>query len=399
MNKEVKKIFAVLALYALSGGIFYNFQELWMAENNLSTQTIGVVYSLCALLSVSTIFLCSNLISKKKLQKFTCILLLLKFIILFSLFLLHNSGLNIIIKFLIMLDYVIDVEIWASLYPMITIITKNNKVYAMKDLIYSFAYYVGIIFASFLLGRTILKLDVSFNFYNLIGSLLMIVAFLILKSTKIPVNSKEIKERKTVSSLNNVLNTIKKDKITQNYLMYHLTSSISYACINGMLITLLTVNVGFSAQVASNFKMILGIISVFIGTLILEKLTLKNDYINLSIKFIGRLVFYLLAFIFNTKIVYLISIVFMRGLADSYSHVSEAPYVNRFSSDNQLAFYNLREMIGYFSKAIGNLLCGIAIAMGTRYNFLFAIVFLIPSIVFMFKALRLKLQEGDNIDL
>ena len=31
------------------------------------------------------------------------------------------------IKFLIMLDYVIDVEIWASIYPMITIITKSDK--------------------------------------------------------------------------------------------------------------------------------------------------------------------------------------------------------------------------------------------------------------------------------
>jgi len=107
MNKEVKKIFLVLALYALSGGIFYNFQELWMAENNLSTQTIGIVYSLCALLSVSTIFLCSNLISKDKLKKFSCVLLLLKFIILLALFFLHKTGLNVIIKFLIMVDYVL----------------------------------------------------------------------------------------------------------------------------------------------------------------------------------------------------------------------------------------------------------------------------------------------------
>ena len=61
MNKEVKKIFWVLGLYALSGGVFYNFQELWMASNSLSVKTIGTVYSICALLSVSTIFLCSNL--------------------------------------------------------------------------------------------------------------------------------------------------------------------------------------------------------------------------------------------------------------------------------------------------------------------------------------------------
>ena len=399
MNKEVKKIFVVLALYALSGGIFYNFQELWMAENNLSTQTIGIVYSLCALLSVSTIFLCSNLISKDKLKKFSCVLLLLKFIILLALFFLHKTGLNVIIKFLIMVDYVIDVEIWASIYPMITIITKSDKVYAMKDLIYSFAYYGGIIFTSFLLGKTIFILNIKFNSYCLIGSILMLIAFVVLKNTKLDSYYKIKKEKHNTSSLTKVFKIIKNDNVTQNYLMYHLTSSISYACINGMMITLLTANLGFSASAASNFKMVLGIIAVFLGTLILEKLTLKNDYINYSIKFIGRLIFYIIAFICNNKIVFLIAIIFMRLMSESYSHVSEAPYVNRFSSDNQLAFCNLREMLGYFSKAIGNFLCGIAIVMGTRYNFLFAIVFSLPSIIFLFNALRLRLKEKGEVNL
>ena len=99
MNKEIKRIFLVLILFSLSGGIFYSFQELWLAANNLSTKTIGIGYSLCALLSVSTIFLCSNLISQDKLKKFTSLLFLLKGIIIFSLFLLDNTGYNILIKF------------------------------------------------------------------------------------------------------------------------------------------------------------------------------------------------------------------------------------------------------------------------------------------------------------
>jgi len=399
MNKEVKKIFFVLALYALSGGIFYNFQELWMAENNLSTQTIGIVYSLCALLSVSIIFLSSNLISREKLKKFTSVLLLFKFVILFLLFVLNNSGLNIIIKFLIMLDYVVDVEIWASIYPLISIITKSDKVYAMKDLIYSFSYYGGIVFTSFLLGKTIGKLDINYNFYNLIGSILMICGFIILKSTNVEQYVDSTREKNNNNAFSQLLKTIKKDKITQNYLMYHLSNSIFYACINGMLITLLTSNLDLSPQMASGFKMVLGIASVMIGIVVLQKLTLKNDYINLSIKFVMRLIIVIVAIILNTRVFYLISIVIIRILADSYTHISEAPYVNRFSSNNQLAFCNLREMIGYFSKAIGNFLCGIAIAMGTRYNFLFAIIFLIPAVVFLFKALNLRLKEKGNINL
>lgn len=73
MNKDIKQIFISFAFFALACGMFYNFQELWMASNNLSVKTIGTVYSLCALLSVSIIFLCSNLLKQDKIKKFTCL--------------------------------------------------------------------------------------------------------------------------------------------------------------------------------------------------------------------------------------------------------------------------------------------------------------------------------------
>ena len=128
MNNELKRLFIVLGLYSLSGGIFYIFQELWMEENNLSIGTISNVYSLCAILAVSTIFLSSNLIKKDQLKKFSCLLFLTKAIVMLLLFILNKTGLNILIKFLIMLDYVIDVELWASFYPLITQIKKDEKI-------------------------------------------------------------------------------------------------------------------------------------------------------------------------------------------------------------------------------------------------------------------------------
>jgi len=401
MNKEVRNIFIVLAFYALSGGVFYNFQELWMADNNLSTQTIGIVLSLCALLSVSTIFLCSNLIKKEKLKKFTCILLLLKVIILFALFLLNGTGLNIIIKFLIMVDYVLDVEIYACIYPMITFITKKNKIYALRGLIYSYAYYGGIIFTSFFLGKTIMNFNISFNTYCLIGSILMLVSYIIMKNTKLEQYYKNRKDENPDNNglLTKVVKIIKRDKITQNYIGYLFTGEISYSCLNAFLITLLTSNFGFSAPSASNFKLILGIIAVFVATLILERLTSKNDYVNFSIKFVGRFILYLLAILINTNLVFLIAIIYTRLLSESYGHITDAPYVNRFSSDNQLAFCNLREMINYFAKSIGNLICGVAITMGTRYNFFFSLSFIIFQILFVFNAIKLRLKEKGEVNL
>ena len=399
MNKDVKRIFIVLFFYALSGGVFYNFQELWMAENNLSTQTIGIVFSLCALLTVSTIFLCSNLIDRKKLKGFSCFLLLLKTLIIFALFLLHNSGLSVIIKFLIMADYVIDTEIYACIYPMVAYITKSDKIYAMRGLIYSYAYYGGTLLTSLLLGKTISALNINFNTYCLIGSILMLVSYIILKNTDLEKYYKKQKKDNSNEVFYQVLGKVKKDKITQNYLGFVLFENASYNSINGLLILLLTSSLGFSASGASNFKLILGIIAVFLATLILEKLTFKNNYINISIKFVGRLILYLLAFLSNNKIFFLMAIIFVRLLSESYSHVTDAPYVNRFSADEQLAFCNLKEMVNYLSKAIGNLMCGIALAMGTRYNFLFALIFIVFQTFFAFKALKLYNKEKKEINV
>lgn len=399
MNKEVKKIFIVLSLFALSGGMFYNFQELWLSDNNLSTHTIGIIYSLCSLLSVSTIFLCSNLITKDKLKKFTSLLLFLKFIILLLLFILNNSNLNIIIKFLIMLDFVIDSEIWACIYPLISLIQKNDKTYALKELIYSYSYYGGILIASFLLGKTIFNLNINYNFYNLISSILMLISFIVLRTTNLEQYNKVKKDNNSFNILGNVFKTIKKDKITKYYLLSCLAGGISYSTINGMLITILTNNLGFSPSGASTFKMVLGILAVFLGTLTLEKLTFKNNYINFSIKYVGRLIIYLIAFLINNKYIFIISIIYVRLFTESYYHITNAPFVNRFSSNNQLAFCNFNEMVDNFSESIGKYLCGIAIVLGTRFNFLFSFIFIIPQIIFWFIAMNLKNKEKGSVNL
>ena len=399
MNKDIKKIFIVLAIYALSGGIFYNFQELWLADNNLTTKTIGIVYSLCALISVSTIFLCSNLVTKNRLKKFSTILLLSKVIILFLLFLLNHTGFNILIKFLIMVDYVVDAEIYACIYPLITFITKNNKVYAMRGLIYSYAYYLGIFLTSILLSKTIFNFNISFNTYCLFASILMFGAFIILSTIDLNKYNKNIEIKNDNDILYKVIKIVKNDRISKKYLSFRFTSTISYHCVYGLLITILINNLGFSAQNASIFKLVLGIIAVILATIILEKFTSKNDYINFSIKYIGRLVVYIIAVLFNYKLLYILGILYMLLFSESYSHITDAPYVNRFSSNNQLAFCNLQEMVGYLAEAIGNLICGLTITIGIRLSFIFAIIFAIFQILFGWQAIKLRLQEKGDVSL
>ena len=185
MKKDTNRIFVVLALYAMAAGIFYNFQELWMIDNNLSVKTIGIVYSLCSIITASTIFLFSNLITKKKLKGFINILLIIKFIVIFLLFILNKSNLNIIIKFLIMVDYAVDTEIYICIYPLLALINKDNKTYAKKDIIYDTCYYLGIFLTSILIGKKLFSFNIDYNFYLFLTLILIFGAILTIKDINI----------------------------------------------------------------------------------------------------------------------------------------------------------------------------------------------------------------------
>ena len=179
-KKDIIKLFFILGLYALSDGIFYNFQELWMMGNNLSVKTISTVFSICAIITVSSIFLFSNIVKKEKTKTFAMILIFIKFIISLLLYFLFGSGRNVLIKLLIEFDYVLEVECYACFYPMMSFITKSNKVYSAKDLTYSGLYAVGVLLTTFLVGKTFIGRMISYNSYCLVTAILLFLSFVLL---------------------------------------------------------------------------------------------------------------------------------------------------------------------------------------------------------------------------
>lgn len=393
INKDIKKILLVLALYALAGGIFYNFEELWMAQNQLSVKTISIVFSLCSLLSVSVIFLCSNLITQKRIKKFLDILLIIKGINLFLLFLLNNTGFLVPIKFLIMIDYVVDVEIYACIYPLITLIKSDDKTYALKDLIYSGAYYLGVFLSSFLLGKSLGYFHINYNAYCFIGTIFILLALFVSKSIHLEPYYSKLKIPSSNNELLDLVKKLKKDFISQTYLCFTLFGEASYGCVIGLFVTIITGYVGFSPQNCSNLNLILGFLSVGLGSLILSKLTLKNDYINLSIKYIGRFIFYSFAFLFPSKWSVLLALMYVKIISNSYSHITDAPYVNRVSNEHQLAFYNLRQMVVYLGSAIGLFLCGLVIDLNVKYIFLVGSILVLFQTIFGYIGIYLRKME------
>lgn len=395
MKGDTKKLFVVLGLFAFAGGLFYNFQELWMAENNLSIKTIGIIFSLCSLITVSIIFLCSNLIKQTKVKKFCSILLFIKSIIIFALFFLHESGYNVLIKLLIMLDYAIDTEIYACIYPMISTIEKNDRLYAKKDLVYSALYNFGVLITGFLLGKNIGFFNINYNVYCLGAAILILVSFGILLTINLEKyydESSNNNEKRDL--LNRLISNIKKDKISIVYLLFVFWGNISYTCVLSLIVTLLTTGLNFSPSEAANIVVFMGVFAVILGIVVLAKLTFKNNYITLTIKYVVRAVLYILAVALNTKIVFLIALIYPKVISESYTHITDAPYINRFAGEYQLAFCNLREMVNYFGKAVGTLICGIALTIGIRINFLFAAIFAILQATFSFYALKLRTKEA-----
>ena len=394
-KKDLILLFVFLALVSIGDGFFYNFQELWMASNNFSLKTISVIYSICSLITVSVIFLCSSLIKKEYLKKFVQILLIFKIICVLSLYLLYSSKFSFLIKLFIMFDFVLDVELITSMYPMISLIKMGNKEYACKEIVYSASYYFGVVLTIILLGKQIGFIHFSYNSYLFVALMFCVLAFILLWQINLDkyVDKKKVEEKTDKLIIEKLLNDIKKDKISKLFLASMVMNQFSFNSALGLEIILLTSGIGLAPKTASGLSMMLGITSVFVATFVLNKLTFKNNYINIMIKYGGRLLFYALAAISGSYAFIICAVCYARLSSLSYVHVVDAPYVNRISKDYQLAFCNLKEMLTYLGKSLGLLFCGILMNIDLRLNFLFASILIIAEIYLRMLSLKYRLKE------
>lgn len=397
-KKDIIKLFIILGLYALSDGIFYNFQELWMMDNNLSVKTISTVFSLCAIITVSSIFIFSNIVKKEKTKSFATLLIFIKFLLSMTLYVLYGTGLNILIKFLIMMDYVIEVESYACFYPMMSFITKSDKVYSAKDLVYAGFYAIGVLLTSFLFGKNILGLYISYNTYCLITGFLLLAAFVLLLNINFDKYVKKTKDVDQTEVFTKLLLKIKNDKITKVYILYIMFGQIAYTTVLGMTMTFLTKGIGLESGTASLLYLIIGLAGVGFGILALAKLTPKCEYITLSIKYLLRTCGFVCAIIFHNKLAYIIAFLYPKFISSAYSHVTDGPFINRFDSKDQLAFCNLREMLLYLCIAFGQFLCGRAILIDIRINFAIAAIFCTLQWILSLQATYLRKQEVKEND-
>ncbi len=393
MKKELKRIFFVLILFALGEGLFYNFLELWMQDNNLSVKTVSTIFSLCSLIAVLCIFLFSNLIKKHTLKKFVSILLLSKSLILLLLFFLNHTGQSFFIKFFVLLERAIDTEITVSIYPLMSLVKMDDRTFGKKDIVYNLFYYISLLLSGILLGKSFGFINMNYNTYAILTSIIVFIAFIVLWNLKINVKP-EKEDNKNEIIIFELIKKITTDKPSSYYFLFIIFGQISYYTITGLSMTFLTDVFHFDPTVASNIRVYLGIASAVFAMIALKYLTFKNNYVNIGIKYITRAIFFIIALIVAKENWFFIAFAVPRFLSTSYTHVTCAPYINRYAGKYQLAFCNLREMVVYLGNFAGYWLCGVCYKFGIWYNCLGALIFIILMVAAAYAALYYRNKEA-----
>ena len=165
----------------------------------------------------------------------------------------------------------------------------------------------------------------------------------------------------------------------------------------------LTNYLNFTDSGATKYFLIIGILADLIGIVALKYLTPKNDYITITIKFGIRFLGYTLAFLSNNTIVVICAMSWSLLISTAYENVTDAPYINSIALDKQLAFTNLRYMVGSLGEAIGTFLCGVMYAIDLRYMFGLSAFFMLAQLtlayILIYQRRKLNMRTGNVKDV
>lgn len=363
-NKNLKYIFLMIIFFSISFGLWNNFRLLWLEENSLDPSEISRVMSLATFFGAISIIFISLKISMTNIKKLLSVTLLIRIVSYIILFIGYQHLSTRFIAILFIFDIASYTVGYLAIYPLITRVIKDDKVYSYRQLTTYICQDLGVLIGGLLLGFTIGNYVFNYNSFLLITLICLVIALFSLSKVKLNdrVHYKNV-------SLKDYLKAFKKDKISNIYLLYIFISDISYNCALGMQMLILTNILDISSKNATFYFLLMGIIADIFGVLALKKLTPKNDYLTILLKFGPRMLGYTLVFIFPSKAMTLIAITISLFLTTAYENKTDAVYLNRIDTKYQLLFSNIRKLVGNIGNAIGLYLTGILFIFGSKYIF------------------------------
>lgn len=386
--KEENKILIMLAFFSISVGLWGNFRQLWMQDNNFTVTNISNILSIGTFISCIIIALIGKYVKLDKLKNMLVIVLIIKLVNMSWLYTLNNTMSMQLINLSIIIDIVTEYIIITSIYPLITTIVKTGTIYSKRRLTEYLFRDIGILFGGIFIGKSIAGLIINYNVCLLIANIFLILSFIILLNIKV---KKSTDNKQEEISLRHIF----KDKILNLYSTYVLIGTIAMSTALGLKMLTLTNYFKFSDNVATNYLLIVGLLADIFGIIALKYLTPKNDYLTMTIKFGIRFLAYVIAFISNNMWITLIAITWSIFISTSYENICDAVYINRLENKYQLSFSNICHIIRFLGEAIGVYLCGLMYEMGLRYMFGLSALFMIVQISLAYYLIYLRKKEKD----
>lgn len=386
-SKAENKILIMLAFFSVSKGLWENFKQLWLQDNNLDVTQISQILSMASLCCVIALIIFSQKLSLDKIKGVLTFSFLSKAICLLLLYLSNHTGQTNIINFLVTLDTIFEMIIIISIYPFIVTIKKDDKLYSKRKLVEYLFSDIGILIGGVFIGKTVGNILINYNFCLLISIVFLILSFIIILNIKVEkVETKQI-------SLKEAVRYILKNRIVKIYTVFYLIGNIAMKTGLGLKMLMLTNIFEFSDGNATKYLLIVGLCADIIGILALKYFTLKNDYINITIKFGIRFLLYTISFITNNFIICFVAITWSILISTAYENICDAPYINRVQNDYQMIFTNARHIIKLIGTSIGLYFAGITYKMGIRYMLGLSAFFMIFQLIISYYLIYLRRKE------
>ena len=363
-NKNLKYIFIMIIFFSISFGLWNNFRLLWLEENSLDASEISRVMSLATFFGAISIIFISLKISMANIKKLLSATLLIRIASYLILFLGYQHLPTKVIAVLFIFDVASYTVGYLAIYPLITRVIKDDKVYSYRQLTTYICQDLGVLIGGLLLGVSIGNYIFDYNSFLLVTLICLVIALFSLSKVKF-----NDKEKYNDINIKEYLKVFKRDKISNFYLLYIFIADISYNCALGMQMLILTNILDISSKNATFYFLLMGIIADIFGVLALKKLTPINDYLTILLKFGPRMLGYTLVFLFPSKEMTLIAITVSLFLTTAYENKTDAIYLNRIDTKYQLLFSNIRKLVGSLGNAIGLYLTGLLFVFGSKYIF------------------------------
>ncbi len=372
-NKNQEKLlYLFLSFFSISVGVFSRYRDLWLASNNLTTSTIANITSIASVITILVFLFFTIKVPYNKLKTGVTITLILKMLTGTFLICLNDTGYLFLIKFVMFFDIAFNQVILSSIYPLMISINKSDEAYTKKTTIEEISNKVGFLIATILIGKYIASFLFDYNMCLLTSVIFIFLSFLVLLILNDGAKNKK--------DANNNFNLKKAFKYFQTHKIFYLffitdcMSSIIWSSILGLPLLTLTENLHLKTQTASFIILFLGIVSNLLAMKVVKKWHFQNDQINLVFKYGLRLILYLLVFLTGSRVLLLVTIIYLLILDQPFSYLFGSYFINKPPKEYSFFITVCKYSTSLLGDAIGIFICGLIFNLNIKYLTLPALI-------------------------